>query len=602
MKKYTIYILLTLMAFVLINTTAYAQKKHKRAKQSSVKKKITKTKSKKRNTVKIVKSFNSHSDVIPALQPTSSESVNRDSIPEKVVTILSAFKPQLKHLAKIDFVNASESKDTGSVHLEYQVPSQNLSFQYQPIPLVPRSFKLDSIILLEKNTTIQFGYGNYFHHYINLNHYFVDNNKNTHSFNLMNEAITGEHHLQSTRILGINYLGDYIISKNNHLVSQIYYNQIERYRYGLVPDTTIYPNSNYKQNNFLSGLALNWINSQQTKNNAIQYSPNFVFERFEGIEAATNYFIKINSPLNYKINDQAKLNFDFTYSMNQFNKNGGASISNHLIRIEPNLVFLKNGSEIKVGVSPVLTNNELHLFPDIAFKRNLKDTNLLLFAGWHAYVNNNKYSDLVSQNPWIAVPSQMAITTEDSKFIGLDITNGKRLTYGFSLSMNDYTNLLLFNKKLSTNLLYNGLYYNSIFEKKASTIQLDAHLRYQFSDHVIVSNQLKYIQFNALEENAKPWGILPLELNSKITWNPNKSFQLNGLVQYWTGSTLYNETQLPYDLDNALVLNASMSYKLSNHFTAWLKGENLLNKPYQRWSNYPSLGVQLIAGVVYSFK
>jgi hypothetical protein len=27
-----------------------------------------------------------------------------------------------------------------------------------------------------------------------------------------------------------------------------------------------------------------------------------------------------------------------------------------------------------------------------------------------------------------------------------------------------------------------------------------------------------------------------------------------------------------------------------------------LDKPYQRWSNYPSLGVQLIAGVVYLFK
>lgn len=131
---------------------------------------------------------------------------------------------------------------------------------------------------------------------------------------------------------------------------------------------------------------------------------------------------------------------------------------------------------------------------------------------------------------------------------------------------------------------------------------MDANLRYQFSDHLLVTNQLKYIQFNTLQDNAKPWGILPLELNSKVTWSPNNKFQLNGALQYFTGATMYNEMALPYDLDNALVVNASMSYKLTNHFTAWVKGDNLLDKPYQRWSNYPSLGVQLIAGVVYSFK
>ena len=91
-------------------------------------------------------------------------------------------------------------------------------------------------------------------------------------------------------------------------------------------------------------------------------------------------------------------------------------------------------------------------------------------------------------------------------------------------------------------------------------------------------------------------------MNSKITWSPNKNFQLNGNLNYFTGATLYNEFAIPYDLDNAFVLNASMSYKLTPRFTAWVKGDNLLDKPYQRWSNYPSLGVQLIAGVVYSFK
>ncbi|MEY4459667.1 MAG: hypothetical protein RIT38_887, partial [Bacteroidota bacterium] len=54
-------------------------------------------------------------------------------------------------------------------------------------------------------------------------------------------------------------------------------------------------------------------------------------------------------------------------------------------------------------------------------------------------------------------------------------------------------------------------------------------------------------------------------------------------------------------LNNTFVLNAGMQYLISNHWTFWAKGENLLNQQYQRWANYPSLGVQFIAGIQYKF-
>jgi outer membrane receptor protein involved in Fe transport len=59
---------------------------------------------------------------------------------------------------------------------------------------------------------------------------------------------------------------------------------------------------------------------------------------------------------------------------------------------------------------------------------------------------------------------------------------------------------------------------------------------------------------------------------------------------------------LPVDLDNVMLLNASLTYNFNTRFSFWLKGDNLLDKTYQRWLNYPSLGVQIIGGVVYSFK
>jgi len=72
-------------------------------------------------------------------------------------------------------------------------------------------------------------------------------------------------------------------------------------------------------------------------------------------------------------------------------------------------------------------------------------------------------------------------------------------------------------------------------------------------------------------------------------------------MQYWSGASFLNNADKVYSLANTLVLNASFHYQLTQHLSAWAKAENLLDKKYQRWAEYPSLGVQLMAGIVYSF-
>ena len=163
-------------------------------------------------------------------------------------------------------------------------------------------------------------------------------------------------------------------------------------------------------------------------------------------------------------------------------------------------------------------------------------------------------------------------------------------------------NIKDFNTLINNNVSKNGLFYNAIFEKKASTIQLDANMSYQFSDKVFFDNVLGYTQFNALSTNSKPWGILPFTLNSKITWMPNRKFQINGNLQYWTGAAITNKLMQVENMERVIMLNASMSYHINKHLSFWAKGDNLLDKSYQRWLYYPPIGLQIMGGVVYLMK
>ncbi len=612
--KYCLKYSLLLLMFGLMSSSIYAKKNTKKQKttqssKKSTKKKTSKKAKKKNNNIAKVKrgkkpSVASYNEAAYLNTISKNASANFtpqkvDSIPEKVVTILSAFKPQLKNLAKVNFSNASAQTDTTTVQLNYQVPSQNLSFRYKPITLIPRSYKVDSLKPLMNSTNVKVGFGNYNHYYIGLNTSFQDVYKNYHSFDLMNESIDGEHPLQGLKEIGFKYIGDINVNNNNKLYTQIYFKQSKRNRFGLVEDTSNFPIDNYKQNYYLTGFNVSWQNLKARK---IQYQPAITIEHFEGYAGATNNWVALSSPMFTKMKNGILFHFDFNYTLNLYNPIGLANQSLSVIRLDPYLEFDKLNSHFKIGVSPASTPEGFNLFPIIEFKKQLKDTNYYLTAGWNTILTNQNYANLVQVNPWLTMPKTLNVTTRDRKFVNVHINANKRLNYGIGLSINEYKNLPLFTRVISNNNATQGLFYQPIFESKANTIEVDAYLNYQFSDHLQINNKLNYIQFNGIKDNVKPWGILPIEFNSKLSWLPNKKWVVDGGVQYWSGSTQQDASSLPVDVKGAFLLNAGFSYKLTKNWSVWAKGDNLFNKPVQRWSEYPSLGVQLIAGVVYSFR
>ena len=205
-------------------------------------------------------------------------------------------------------------------------------------------------------------------------------------------------------------------------------------------------------------------------------------------------------------------------------------------------------------------------------------------------------------NPWIAAPTSLKITTQEKKELTLFINASKNLQYNFGLSLNDYRNIPFFNRinNVAKSQFF-GLQFQPIFEYRAITLEFVTAMRYQLSDQFIVKANAKYIQFNSIKENTHAWGILPLNFNGEFSWYPSKKWSINGAMQYWSGASFENDAGNAYDLTKAIVLNASFNYQLTTHLKAWAKAENLLDKKYQRWAEYPSLGVQLIAGIVYSF-
>jgi hypothetical protein len=609
------------IALICFSNMAIAQKKNKKKAKTSIsskkkpsKKTVSKKKkisSKNKKTVQkrpvastyiIPESKIAIKDQIVPITNLQNKKNAIDTIPDKVVNIISAFRPQLKNVAKIGFINATAIVDTNSVALSYQVPSQNLSFQYQPIALVPRAIRIDSNLKRTQSANIKIGMGNYFNQVIQLEGSYVDPLNQEHHMRVLNESIAGAHPIQKWNTIGFDYSGTLSISKNKYLVTQAYVNQSNRYRYGLVPDTTNLPLKNFEQKFTVFGANFSLAN-KQVETNPFSYNPNLKLNHSNLLDQAKNISIDLNSPMQYTFNNNLKLGADFNFSYNQYNPMNRASSRNTIFQLDPSVELNKPKYKLYIGVRPIIANGDFTIYPKIELTKQLKDTNYVINAGWFTSFTNNQLIQLIGQNHWISAPSNLPISFLEKKYMNILVTVNKRFNYGLNMALNDYRELPFFNQTKSlNNPIQEGLKFDVIFEKRAIAIEFNGNIKYQFNDKLLWKNHFKYIQFNLIRENTQAWGILPFEFNSQLNWIFNKNMQFDASGHFWTGAKTSAGIGNAYQLNNTFVLNAGMQYAISDHWTFWGKGENLLDQQYQRWASYPSLGVQFIAGIQYKFR
>jgi hypothetical protein len=158
--------------------------------------------------------------------------------------------------------------------------------------------------------------GNYFNQFIQLEGSFVDQKDQQHQLRILNESIAGAHPIQKWNTIGLDYNGRLSMNKSKNLVTQFYVNQSNRYRYGLVPDTTNLPLKNFEQKLTVIGANFSLVN-KQISTKSFNYTPVLKLNHSHLLDQAKNIAIDLNSPIQYKLNNNIKLHADFNLSYNQ---------------------------------------------------------------------------------------------------------------------------------------------------------------------------------------------------------------------------------------------------------------------------------------------
>lgn len=524
---------------------------------------------------------------------TAKTNTPADTTHPGTVIVTSAFKPSLRSTAKVNFNAVNPLPDTTRHILEYNVPAQNLFFSYQPIPLKPLALYIDTSINWQNKHYIKAGFGNFSTPYVQGGFSFGDGKNSVINVHALHTSSKGSLPFQQFSKTHADVIGIFN-SGNNEWLGKVFVDNRTQYQYGFLPNTLSFT-KNELLNRFTNIGAKLGIRNKAVNAFGINYNPSIQFDVFtDNRNGKENNFL-LNAPVSKTIGRLFTFNLALVADLTKYTTDS-ASISNNLFYLTPALQFNTPNFKLNAGFTPAWDNEVFKLLPNFTVEAKLKEERFVLQAGWVGYYNKTNYRNLSEFNPYLQQPKFLRNVRLVEQYVGFKGSAANHFTYHAKASYIRFSNQPLF-----VNDILTGKSFELVNESSMKAIRIHSEIGYTVQEKFSLMAGTTLTQYNNLKDNAKAWGLLPLEINGSLRWEILKDVMVKSDIFFWDGSQYRNKQLESQKLDPAVDLNAGVEFGILPRLNLWVQFNNVLNNKYQRWNQYEVLGFNVVGGVVYSF-
>ena len=524
------------------------------------------------------------------------------SSPSEVI-ITSAFKPFLRNASKMIFTAATPVIDTSKIQLSYNIPSQNLVFTYQPATIKPLALALDSGYVWAHQQYIKVGYGNLASPYVEGGFSMGNGTQSMLAVHGKYVAAKGSLPAQQYSKANIDVLSIFTTKKKQEITTKLFWDYNTVYRYGYQPDSLKLSKDSLRQRFNDIGFSIG-INNKVPALRSITYHPELQFDLFSNTSKIKETNLQLKVPISKAFGrifeGDAAIGADISHYNSQ-SAPDTAKLNNNLFYASAALRFKTPNFKLRLGVQPTIDNDKFAVLPNLTIEARIKNiNNLVLQGGWVGHYQKNNYKNLATFNPFIAPPTTMFNTRIIDIYGGIKGSIGKHITGSATIGYMKMTNAALF---VNDTIAGKNQNFLILKEPTVGAVKLKAEVAYSIQEKLLILGGLTYLQYSKLDSAEKPFGLLPLEVNGALRWKMLPKLTLKSDVYFFEG-TYYRDlkAKTASQQSAAFDVNIGAEYTLMKHLNAWAEVNNLLNNHYQRWNQYPALGIQLLAGVVYSFR
>ena len=529
-----------------------------------------------------------------------SVNAQNDTTRKKSVNITSAFKPVLRESAKINFNASPPTADTAKPKLQYDIPNPSLLLAYQPGSLKPLALQVDSTSAFDNKNYIKAGFGSLKTPLVQAGFSFGDGTTAGGNIYAKYVSSQGKREFQDFSSSRVRLSGFYKAAQNREWDASLSMNADKVYKYGFVPESLSFPNDSIKQTfqTYAARVGVHNINKTEF---GLTYSPEVRIDVFTDNLKNNESNTVVDLPLEKSIGQNYAVKLGVTFDLTRLSpKNkSAATINNTMYYISPSVLYKKSNLNLQVGIRPTWDNKTFKMFPNVLADIGTEDQRFTFQAGWTGYLRKTTYQYLASLNPWLWLPGTLQNTRIEERFAGFKGSVGDHFTYSGKVAFNKLNNQPLFIN--DTSAAGDGKSFRVVNEERLNVLNLGGEIGYNVEEKFSLITSLSFNQYTGLKNNRKAWGLLPLEFNTALRLQVIKDLWLKGDLFAWSGPSYLKKGGGVGKLDGAFDLNAGLEFRATKNLNLWAQFNNVLNKEYQRWSQYPVYGFNFVGGIVFSF-
>ncbi|MEI9945246.1 MAG: hypothetical protein WDN26_13650 [Chitinophagaceae bacterium] len=523
----------------------------------------------------------------------------RDTTKPKAIDITSSFRPVLGDAAKINFNATPPAADTTRPRLQYDIPNPSLVLGYQPGSLKPLALQIDSVSRFANSNYIKAGFGSLRTPYVQAGFSFGDGNTAGVNIYAKHVASEGKMDYQDFSSTQVKLSGFYKAAQNMEWNAGIGMKRDKTYKYGYEPKSLTFASTDSLRQSFQTISARVGAHNINKTEFGLSYSPEVRIDVFTDNLKNNESNTVVNLPLEKTVGQDFAVNLGLTFDLTRLSLKSKSAVNNTIWYISPAVIYKSPTLRLQAGIRPSWDNKSFKMFPNVLAEVGTSDQRFTFQAGWTGYIRKTTYQYLAGQNPWLWTPTSLTNTWIEERFAGFKGAVDEHFTYSAKVAFNRLNNQPLFIN--DTSAAGDGKSFKVVNAARINVLNLGGELGYNIEEKFSLITSLSFNQYSGIIGQKKAWGLLPLELNAALRLQVIKDLWLKGDLFAWNGARYLKKNGDDGKLGGAFDLNAGLEFKITKNINLWTQFNNIFNKEYQRWNQYPVYGFNFVGGIIFSF-
>ncbi|WP_299254904.1 TonB-dependent receptor [uncultured Aquimarina sp.] len=286
--------------------------------------------------------------------------------------------------------------------------------------------------------------------------------------------------------------------------------------------------------------------------------------------------------------------------------------------IQPSLVVLRDNLTLNLGASVFYSidsqnnDNDFFIYPKVTASYRLLDEAIIAYGGLEGGLKQNTYRDAVQANPYVS-PTLVLTPTHNQfdAYVGLKGKISDVVSYNFRGGYASENDRALFVNNRPQTLQLEGYDYGNSFTYRYDdilTLSGYGELNFNINKKFKLGVSAEYFNYDT-EDEQEAWNLPDVKVAALLDYQITDKW-FAGAQIFHVGERKDINTAVAFTpptpeatvtLDSYFDANVNFGYRFNDKLSVFVKGNNLAGENYERWSNFPVQGIQVLGGITYKF-